>query len=419
MARHKHGRKRDVPTLEIDGEHEVDDMAIAAQFAALTYPVAPPPPAKPADENEIDLDGENESNEKKNGQGESSTIDSSSESEEDDSDSDEENENKADLAMKEEEEDDDSHIDMSAELAELERMEQKNSEDTGPPKTENELDPYHTPLSELEKKFQLDLTVKESKKYTPDKVKICEAGTVKNHMIQERTIIVESFLRDGSSAPLDEGSLLVFHITDGEEGQQNNKILVPMGKIFEVFGPVRKPLYTIRLPCPAEMKAREASAGNQNGRDENNTNQSKDEKGETKEENKKKEQSNEEVQEESEKESSPKQSLDESPLPSNQDDKKTDATGDTKPKGALETKDVQKLNNPSEDHWSKDGKYTQFLHKNTDLTVYYVQDEAKIIDAQAILRLSAKGCGKCNIVVSCKNINTSLDISSYMFILAQ
>ena len=64
------------------------------------------------------------------------------------------------------------------------------------------------------------------------------AGRLKFHLVSECTIVVESVLQ---MPPLDEGTLLVIQIPN---------IIIPLRKIFEVFGPVARPLYTLRIPPP-------------------------------------------------------------------------------------------------------------------------------------------------------------------------
>ena len=64
------------------------------------------------------------------------------------------------------------------------------------------------------------------------------AGRLTFHLVSERTIVIESVLQ---APPLEKGNLLVIQIPT---------IILPLGKIFEVFGPVVLPLYTLCLPPP-------------------------------------------------------------------------------------------------------------------------------------------------------------------------
>ena len=117
-----------------------------------------------------------------------------------------------------------------------------------------------------------------------------KAGNIKCHMISERTIVVESNATDITTTMmttttttrqnekfLDEGSLLLVKLDqqtiDSSSSNETNETIVnntnqewkqqlsrsrsnegyefssviPLGKILEVFGPVSKPLYTVRL----------------------------------------------------------------------------------------------------------------------------------------------------------------------------
>ena len=49
------------------------------------------------------------------------------------------------------------------------------------------------------------------------------------------------------------------------------------------------------------------------------------------------------------------------------------------------------------DPWAIDGEYATFLSQNKNMEVYYIQDEAKLIDTGLIMRSSGKGCDASNI----------------------
>ena len=111
-------------------------------------------------------------------------------------------------------------------------------------------------MSELEEKLNLDLrvgtsTVKDAKAHdaTMEDAELCPAGRVRNHLVGDRTIVVESGfgMVTFASGPLDEGSLLVVRNPD------DSGAIVPLGRVFEVFGPVKQPLYTIRLLSPKDL----------------------------------------------------------------------------------------------------------------------------------------------------------------------
>ena len=68
--------------------------------------------------------------------------------------------------------DDESDVDLSEALAKMdddEPIPQSSNGDLQRPKTEHELDPYKTPISDLEQKFQLNLTVAEQERLRLDK----------------------------------------------------------------------------------------------------------------------------------------------------------------------------------------------------------------------------------------------------------
>jgi len=453
----------------MDGETVFDDMAVAASFAALVY--TPPPvvatimkdppattgtgnttitnggddePARKADDNEIDLGSEQDD----------SSSDSSSDS------SDDENDDEKDAPK---------IVDLEKERSELERMQQgkkgrrkngnHNDHDddeggTSAPKTENELDSYRTPLSELEQQFQLDLTVQE-KDYTSktpsQEIKLCLAGNVKAHMVQDRTVIVECFAPPKDTGtfttqPLDEGSLLVFRMelpavdddVDKDNDNQDNTAttqttkekLIPLGKVFEVFGPVRRPLYTVRLPCKQEKKKKAQPLGKVV------VDQLKDAKNEST--------ANQSASANDESENQPDTAKDPAKQPDTTNDLakvavvggEMDGGDDDEAKGkavddstASDTKsngkEEQQTHNldsdskhptnhgeEEEDHWLADGKYTLFLAQNPELAIYYVQDAAKMIDAQAILRMSARGCGKFVVYIF---LDPSIITARYLF----
>lgn len=243
MTRQKHDRQQIVHSAaKIDGEEETDDMSVAASFAALVY-TAP----TTSDSNEIAISEEDNSD-----RGDESTIEKGGSSD-------------AEEMVEEKEQDrdsdsDESDIDLVKERAAIEKMEAKEENCNIAAKTENEVDLYQTPLPELEKRFALSLTVEEHhKSRLSTHANLCLAGNIKSHMVQDRTIIIESSQGNGSNEPLDEGSLLVISMEG--EGSTNEQLeqpsLVPVGRVFEVFGPLRRPLYTVRLP-PSPNKEKSA-----------------------------------------------------------------------------------------------------------------------------------------------------------------
>lgn len=292
------GRKRPKQWSQ-EEEPEVDDMAVAASFA-MQQPVVPQLPVDTTpvnplrasvvnrrnDENEIELDeASNESissslsmhaSKEEHRQEDSTPYDDIASSlspsnpiaadfvpeddGDDDNDDDEDDDEEKIPKTKVEDEgfdDDESNSNVKSKAG-------ANELQSVVPKTENEIDLYRAPLSELETRFHLDLALKDQEEQLIgvqhmlqeghvelQRMDLSLAGRVRNHLIVERTIVVES---TGSGPPLDEGSLLVIRVADPDQRDEQAK-LIPLGKILEVFGPIRKPLYSIRLPLPTEKAA--------------------------------------------------------------------------------------------------------------------------------------------------------------------
>lgn len=246
-----------------------------------------------------------------------------------------------------EDSDNESDIDLSEAIRE---MDENDSEDEGGrgkkkksertvPKTQNELDLYNCPMVDLEKRLGLDLDLKSTlifSKSDPGIMVSCVsmdrlsvAGLVKSHLVSERTIVVESRMERQSAQMtlLDEGSLLVVKVNPeneyfrdiiGEEAKHfgsNDCYIVPLGKVLEVFGPVTRPLYTVRL------KSFEDTVNN------------------TKDDTERKE----------------------------------------------------------EDPWSINGVLTKLISSEPNMTIYYSEEEAKMVDKETIARNSGKGCDASNV----------------------
>lgn len=476
MARRNKGQKRREPAANtgINGEAEVDDIAVAATYAALVYTADTASTQKTLDSNEIDV-SEDESDQDSfvsecgcSNEGEA-VGDEEKKDEEDDSDSDK------------------SVVDLTKERAAIQKMEEQENEAKVAPKTEHELDPYQTPLPELEKKFQLSLTVKDHEKSQlsskiGNNANLCLAGNIKSHLVQDRTIIVESAPRGGIVAPLDEGSLLVLQLATDPNSAQSNQTLIPLGRIFEVFGPVRKPLYTLRLPPPA--KCMKINTKKKENSDVSSETTDKDVQGaketvceatprqsdlsatvedatpkamlptatakqlnETlidERQTGRRVDDNEKMKSGENSENREATSAPISVVAGNKNEsKETDAPRDmevsdfadappemapvgVEPTASLETFKEHTKNShansgnggpdatisatPQEcaqggkmqnfstseeaDPWSNDGEYTKFLSGHPNLPIFYVQDEARLIDAESMLRMSARGCGK-------------------------
>jgi len=185
-------------------------------------------------------------------------------------------------------------------------------------------------------------------------------------MVEDRTIVVES-VATGGSAPLDEGSLLVIRVpNEGDEEVKSR--LMPLGKVFEVFGPVSRPLYTIRLPSAKDKPAKSQDVnGSVVERDADEISLNDDE--------------SEEHADGKEGETTVKVSSDDLTSANNADTKGQNGTNENDSTGF--------------DPWAPDGKYTKLLKSSTTGTpVYYIPDITKLLDTGAVIRNSGRGCGE-------------------------
>jgi hypothetical protein len=385
MARPKKGGRPKRQQWQTEEQNEtVDDLAHAAMFAIVPPVVAPTVPDvedDKEDDNEIEM-----------------TEDEADSSGDEDSKSEKE-ENKND---EDEDDGDDSDVDLAEAVAKM--QEADDDEPTkgagAPPKTQNEVDAYQTPIEDLENHLEFQLTVQDDDDAIGkpllrnlDASNLSLAGRVKHNMLLDRTVVVESMAPENGtfSAPLDEGSLLVIRQTEATPGTPN---LIPLGRIFEVFGPVSQPLYTIRLPPPPSAPSKKTPT--------------------TKKDSLEKEESKQLEKQVNEGFPSSDTPDSETPTPEEQNeittenDKETtktegatanekNATPESKGVDTIEgTKDAESLvvSKPKlKDRWAPDGEYSQLLRNNKAIAVYYVQDEAKLIDTGAVMRMSGKGCG--------------------------
>lgn len=183
---------------------------------------------------------------------------------------------------------------------------------------------------------------------------LLQAGHVKCHMVEDRTIVVESV---GGARPLDEGSLLVVRFQNNDDYEQKSQLL-SLGKIFEVFGPVSKPLYTIRLPSPKDRA--------------------------------KKKQAPRKV------EKSMERDEDEISLDDDQSSEHVEKGSDSASEDASAAENAVDGNVDSDasDRWAPNGQYTKLLQTTERIQVYYISDVAKLLDTGAVIRNSGRGCGK-------------------------
>lgn len=302
--------------------------------------------------------------------------------------------------------DDDSDIDLTEDLANMidedDDLPTKKSSSTKNnqksafkgPHTENEIDPYTCPTDELEK---LNVSVGGSQhdiiatKFDDDGGIVVDpsirkslkiAGTVRSHIVEQRTIVVDSFIpsslqsqqQDNSlvNVALGEGSMLVIVTTKDEERKNIASSLVGddentsyslqvLGKIMEVFGPVQRPLYVIRLPEPSTLSPEKDT---KTGADGLSDKQSK---------------STEEK---------------EAPMPSTEDT--NEITIEAIEEEEVETSRIDEGIASKEDPWDTDGKLTTMIKSCSSTAVYCLMDHANLIDTDQIIRVSGKGCDASN-----------------------
>ena len=267
------------------------------------------------------------------------------------------------------ESDDESDVDLTEALAKMEtdygsdveiskhsRNKKKDKTSASGPKTANEIDAYGSKLpGQLLSAFAATKSESELVRASQMGGNLCAvAGHVKYHLAAERTLVVESSLSAAQDGPLDEGSLLMFRDFCGQE-------IVLIGKIFEVFGPVTRPLYTIRLLNSSESEA--------SGEAHINSSSIKVEA---------------DVQSDNSKEMVKKEN--------GAEEEKEMGNGtcsSTEPASAPQMSDAA-----TTDPWSEDGSLTKSLKSTTSLPVYYIKGTAQNIDTGMILKQSGKGCGK-------------------------
>jgi hypothetical protein len=118
------------------------------------------------------------------------------------------------------------------------------------PLSKNEIDVYDNATSslvELQKRLHWNLEIGNVPLPAADDASSWAiAGHVRQHVVLERTLVILSEAVLGGTLLLEEGTLLALRPTTGETKQQLPR-LIPLGKILEVFGPVSRPLYSLRL----------------------------------------------------------------------------------------------------------------------------------------------------------------------------
>ena len=366
------------------------------------------------------------------------------------------------------------------------------------PRTENEIDIYNCPTSELEKlnvgtlsaestttkqvssSILPNLSINQTKDNNGGAIAIDDAiqsklqiaGTVRSYLVEQRTVVVDSFIpssiqqhqqqgnyNSNNLGALDEGSMLVLitlqqpsesnndfdgakllqattldKVRDGTTNTTNNNCsLQILGKIMEVFGPVARPMYAIRLPDPPSSSSKQETGKpkpiavkvGENGKEKDVevTSANKEEDEDSKTNDKKKESVVEEVDpkqcegdkssnveasvaevEDVEKESAMDKDNDDETksLPTNNTAEITDVNlpGPSVKLDAEEKKKIAQSKNVEqptrEDPWSAKGKLSIMLTSNPNAPVYVLKDHAKLIDTDQIIRVSGRGCDASN-----------------------
>ena len=124
--------------------------------------------------------------------------------------------------------------------------------------------------------------------------------------------------------------------------------VIPLGKILEVFGPVSRPLYTVRLLLLNDSKLNHHDEGHKNNDDE-------------------------------------------------VDDKvkhKNVVQNETNVCTTNNNNNDDDLDLVAKDPWSDDGVLTNWIKSKPSLDVYYATNQVKFVDKQSVARNSRKGCGK-------------------------
>mmetsp|Transcript_11337 Transcript_11337/g.21216 ORF Transcript_11337/g.21216 Transcript_11337/m.21216 type:complete len:666 (-) Transcript_11337:1731-3728(-) len=441
MIGHQQQKRKNYVYEDVYEEENVDDLEFAAKFAIVTSPTTDNIPTssddfpnqhpatnkgvnnkldQEADKNELLGDSSNDEDVTKRDNGDDN----------DDDDNDERNSKEAASS-----EDDESDVDLSQELAKM------DSDDEDEPKhgskrnhivvptTQNELDVYNCPVTELEKTLDLGLEIGDALVFEPDESgvmiarvqedRIRLAGNIKFHMVPDRTIVVESNPHGGVAAVtsnvyhsnlakkpllLDEGNLLLLKVDRGNEYlgkivdytelRDNDFFVIPLGKILEVFGPVSKPLYTLRLTKMMTKTAAHPFHDRACCKEKMQNIEKEDEQKDN----------------------------DETPGLSERVVLSNDFTGNATDENKTLTKEaivtatktssetvvdhnnlhqeqhkVKASVNEHIDPWSESGMLTKWLKASPHLEVFYCEDQVKIVDTQTILKNSRKGCDASNI----------------------
>jgi hypothetical protein len=426
-----YNNKRQQPTT-IDNryeDNEVDDLAVAAQYAFAVPTSFLPVPQVPQilgnaideDENEIDLDLSEPSDENpysENGDDEKQdtpNIPTDPNSDETNGKDDDDAESDVDLVEQLAQmvgEDEDEEVDDDDEEQDTTTSNQKTIKIRNKPMTVNEIDAYQADLHEIHDLLQWNVSITTSdstnlshttkqpavqfgKETASKEYQI--AGHIQHHMIDERTIVI---LSAQGGVLLKEGTTLFIQMHDvvtssdrsetvdptrtTETCNSTNSDIIQLGNILEIFGPVSQPLYSIRLPT-----------------------RSRPDKGssKTKEVHRKRDiQANISTENEVEDEKIlVSKEIRPTTIPLLESTIRSGDSNETEDVDVVGTEQQQELtlspSTDSVDEWANDGKYTKLLQKCNKLPVYYSNDPSStnILDTDCVYRNSGRGCDASNI----------------------
>jgi hypothetical protein len=374
--RNHNSKRRSYPPPEEqddhDGEHFVDDMAIAASYAMATAPTVAP--VRQEDDNAIDIDIDGENDNESNTQADAAAdvkkkmasfaldsslidYDSDSSSSSSSSSDSEKKEDLTDIVQALEEEDEELEDELHSKH---------------PPKTLHEVDPI--PIQQLTLKEQQALQTSigtiASSPSSLQQQSLRLAGTVQEYIVSDRMLVVQS----QAGTILESGTLLILLLEDKNNNKNNNNHqMIPCGKILDIFGPVRQPLYSVPV-LERDILLESNSKDKSNGKSSGNLQQAR--------------------------------SVSNKPIISSAD--ATDATATMEPvtpaptDSKAETDQTVTVNPPSptthstlppSDPWAASGAYTHYVQQHRP-NVYYLVDVAQTLDTSRISH--SKGCDASN-----------------------
>jgi hypothetical protein len=213
---------------------------------------------------------------------------------------------------------------------------------------------------------------------------------------------------------LDEGNLLLLKadrenkfladIVDGTELKDNEVFVVPLGKILEVFGPISKPLYTLRLTTVTADRTRCKEGLVDIQKEDGQVNDTNGLSIHGKETSANIKNKDEQVNDTNGLSPGMENSND---FMENSPDEETVLTTETIVAASMtESSRDDGIENNSQQHnvkasineyidpWSETGILTKWLKSVPKLEVFYCEDKVKIVDTQTIAKNSKKGCGK-------------------------